>query len=758
MVSRQVANQISRTTSASIAKNLADRLLIPQLKIRNGSGFIKDWYVSADQRYIALLHEDGSIRIWDTRLGVQRPAITPKNNSFTQIVVLPGKGLLIAAEKNGDLAVYDVLTGRLTHRTGAGAADEAVSSLALSEDESILFVAYDNGAVTLRRTPELQVIKSFKTPYDDEIDFLLPENQGKSLVIAGEGGFVDRWDVGAGTKTAELAHDIDDVVGIWRNPDNQAVMFFDKDGVLQKFEQSNVELGKEFVDDVLAIAANDDLSQVAVASEDKQLRLFTVNGLTLLKSIQLDKEILHLRFVNQSKQLLAVDERGILLLFDVRNGKELLKMISTDSGWTIVDNQGRFDSSEAGMDNVSWETEIKEIELDHFSETHYEPGLLADHLEGGQFINQQPVVVQQGIKLPPEISLIVPDGEKKAAQPLHISVEVQGMGGGIGKVGFYHNGKVLTDDAVVDSREETDGSLKKKILVFRVSPTAGQNRFKVIAANEMGIEGHSEELQIDFAGDTRQPTLHVLTIGVNKYQDPRLNLDYSVADAEAIAAIFDDRRAVAYQQVEQHKLRDGQATKAAILTRLKSLSGVEQQDVFAVYFAGHGIAVDGEWYFLPHETTLQEDLSYYTKVGLSATEIKQALTQAKAQKIFVLVDSCYSGAGLHAFRKLQDSQRHFSRSLSKSVGLVIMAATRQDQEAAELADLGHGLFTYVVSEGLSGQADIKPKNQRISAHEVADYSVQVIPVFSKKYIGASQEPTAFTMGSDFNLLYEKRKE
>ena len=120
-----------------------------------------------------------------------------------------------------------------------------------------------------------------------------------------------------------------------------------------------------------------------------------------------------------------------------------------------------------------------------------------------------------------------------------------------------------------------------------------------------------------------------------------------------------------------------------------------------------------------------------------------------------MVDACYSGAGLKEFRKLQDTQRHFSRKLSKSVGVVVLAATRQDQEAVELSDLGHGLFTYVVSEGLIGKADLKPKNFEVSAHEISDFSTETIPAFSKKYIGASQEPTSFTMGSDFVLLPNK---
>ena len=161
---------------------------------------------------------------------------------------------------------------------------------------------------------------------------------------------------------------------------------------------------------------------------------------------------------------------------------------------------------------------------------------------------------------------------------------------------------------------------------------------------------------------------------------------------------------------------------------------------------------DRKWYFLPYETTLKKNKHEYTKMGISAQEFKDVLAKNKAQKVFVIIDSCFSAAGLEAFRDLQDTQRHFSRDLSKSVGVVVLTAARYDQEAAELSELGHGLFTYVVTKGMDGQADIQPINKKISAHEIAEYAVKTIPVFSKKYIGASQEPAAFVIGADFELL------
>ncbi|MCK5905545.1 MAG: caspase family protein, partial [Gammaproteobacteria bacterium] len=179
---------------------------------------------------------------------------------------------------------------------------------------------------------------------------------------------------------------------------------------------------------------------------------------------------------------------------------------------------------------------------------------------------------------------------------------------------------------------------------------------------------------------------------------------------------------------------------------------ISQDDVLVVYAAGHGIAIDKKWYFLPYETVLQKNHNEYAKVGVSAKEFKDVLAINKAQKVFVIIDSCFSSAGLDAFRDLQNTQRHFSRDLSKSVGVVVLTAARFDQKADERSELGHGLFTYVVMRGMGGLADRNPRNKKISAHEIAEFTVDMTPSFSKKYIEASQEPSAFVIGSDFELL------
>jgi WD40 repeat protein len=745
-----ISNQISRTISGNIAKSLFDRMLMPQLKIRNESGEVKDFFVSTDSRFFTLLHEDNTVRIWDAKQGIQRPIIVANGLTITKVASISTLDIALLATDHGDIVVYDIYTGKRVSQLNSG--HPTIVSLSVSNDESVLAVAHENGVVAIWDLRKMSLINSIQTPYEDDLKFVSMESKGQTFIVAGEDGFVDRWRIDEAEKTVSLAKHEDDIAGLWVSKRNGSVASFDEDNVFQRSDANNTRPVKKALSfDPLAITVSEDLKLVAIATESDGIKIFDAGSMQQLKQIASAQPMYYLQFINKGTVLITADEKGVLHVFSIDNAQEIMKLISTKTGWTVVDAKGRFDSSEKGMVNVSWEVaEDYEIPLDNFSASHYEPGLLASHLEDQDFINKKPLVVQQGIRLPPQVKIIIPDGNRTAAVPLLIRVEAQGST--VEEIKLYHNGKVMSPDTVMSSQQEIIDKLVKKTVEFKVFPGVGKNTFKVIATNKMNIEGHSDELIIEFKGEEKQRTLHVLTIGINKYKDARLNLDYSVADAAEIASKFNKTELSAFDQIIQHELRDEDATRTAIFQQLNNMSHYLQNDVIIIYLAGHGLAVEGEWYFMPHETMIKDNQQYYAEVGISAQRVQEILIASKVQHVMIMIDACYSGASLKSFRKMQDIQRRFSRGLSKSVGVVVLAATRKDQQAAELTDLGHGLFTYVVSEGLKGKADLKPINQQISAHEVADFSTETIPAFSRKYLGASQEPTKFTMGSDFTLL------
>jgi uncharacterized caspase-like protein len=344
-----------------------------------------------------------------------------------------------------------------------------------------------------------------------------------------------------------------------------------------------------------------------------------------------------------------------------------------------------------------------------------------------------------------------------ANEDVELTVDVYDQGGGIDKVNLYHNTKAVNVQRSILSDKTVTGQDDKehRTLTLKLRPTAGQNQIKAIASNKIGIENQSNEAVFNSGVLAKPAKLKLATIGINQYADKHLNLDYSVADAQSINQLLSQKQGLKFFSIDAKQMYNQQANKPAILAALRELSHGEQEDVLAIYFAGHGISVNGEWYFLPYETTLHNELSYFASVGISATEIGDIFKDSNIQHILLMIDACYSGASLDSFKKLQDSQRKFSRTMSRSVGITIVTATRKNQKAAELADLGHGLFTYVLGKGMRGEADFMPQNKQISAHEIADFSTRTIPNFAKRYTESAQEPTAFTIGHDFVLFDRK---
>jgi uncharacterized caspase-like protein len=318
-------------------------------------------------------------------------------------------------------------------------------------------------------------------------------------------------------------------------------------------------------------------------------------------------------------------------------------------------------------------------------------------------------------------------------------------------VRLYHNGKLVQPGSLMQQREVEAKGQRIRAVAFQVKPVPGINTFRAAAAGLWGIEAQSARLSETFAGDGPLPKLHVLAVGINKYSDPKLTLGYSVPDAKSIVQAFEQSAKGIFSDVVVHPLYDGKATRAGIMAGLKSLAGVDQNDVVVIYLAGHGIVVGDDWVFLPYEAKFQKAFENYRKGAVTAREIQDALVDARAQRVLVMIDSCQSGATVETFEQLQNFERRYIRNFSRVAGVTVIAASRRDQAAIELPSLGHGLFTYVVLEGLTGNADSAPRDGSVTAHEIVQYADAQIPGMSQRYLDEPQVPMAFALGADFPL-------
>jgi hypothetical protein len=193
-----------------------------------------------------------------------------------------------------------------------------------------------------------------------------------------------------------------------------------------------------------------------------------------------------------------------------------------------------------------------------------------------------------------------------------------------------------------------------------------------------------------------RPSLHVLAVGINAYQNKDLQLSFAAKDAREVAAAFTRSCAGAgnvFGQVNPQTLLDDQATRAGVL---KALQDVRKQaktgDLVVMYFAGHGVADGGDFYLLPVEA----DTAKLPATAVSGKELRKQLADMPCQVLLIL-DACHSAAGVKAFKPATDD---VARQLTDDeCGVAVFCAAMGTEYAQEAK--GNGLFTKALIEALS---------------------------------------------------------
>jgi filamentous hemagglutinin family protein len=757
--------------------------ILPVLTVKNSAGRVKRLQMSANRQYLSLLLEDGSVRVWDFQRGMQRQVLGQnKKQPLTDISAVDDKGELMAIANKAGIGAYDVISSS----TDASFNKSDIRHFVTSNDGNLLLLNSEDNNIMLWSNKQNQ--RLWQLPYQrGSINgFAMTDNKQFAAVLGRQLGSyllnpnldlkqvtdaIGLIDLATGKIIKSLPNLGEHVVYMgFKNKSavpegvaNVASLYLhlptSEADILQiglasgEMLEWNIKTDKttrvaNFSKPVNAVDAyNEKYSYIL---KDGTVQVSDKQGEIYLSIKNKDNPVQHALLLEDSKKLITVLANGDLALWDIPSNKKMLRLFSTLQGWTVMDAFGRFDGTEEAMENFVWLANEEGIPLDHFSESYYEPGLLSNVVGNEDYLTNDVNAVQTGINLPPKVDLQIASQQNKEDK-VAIELNLYDRGGGINSIKIYHNGKLLNNQDVVLSQTaqtETTGN-EHRILNLSITPSAGQNTLKVASANEMGIENNME---ISFDGKTKayDSSVRLLAVGLNNYSDKRLNLSYSVADARLIEETIKAGAKVSASK----SLYNQNATKSKILAELKEISQGAQKDVLVIYFAGHGVAVGKEWYFLPYETKLQSDVEKIVTSGIKATELSEIFKNSKIQHIMLLLDACYSGAGMDVFGKLENGQRYFSRQLSRSLGITVVTATAKDQQAAELQSLGHGLFTYMLAQEMSSKNGSEP----ITAHTIAKSIVKSLPVFSKKQIGSVQDPAVYTHGSDFVLTNPSKEQ
>lgn len=241
--------------------------------------------------------------------------------------------------------------------------------------------------------------------------------------------------------------------------------------------------------------------------------------------------------------------------------------------------------------------------------------------------------------------------------------------------------------------------------------------------------------------------IHVLAIGVNRFTTPEIPpLVNAVADAGGMI------EALAGPATVSVLLTDEKATRAAILAALDQLaSDVGPDDTAVIFLAGHGVPIEGRYYYLPHDLSAKTRAAIQAE-GISQDDIISGLGRLRAWRAAVVLDTCF--AGLLAVEDAvmrQTANDTVAGQLVRASGRFILAGAASKEEALDGVN-GHGVFTGTLIEGLSGQADekVRGNNDRIvDVFEIGEYAKTEVPAIARRIsAGHRQSPRWFFTGSD----------
>ncbi len=115
---------------------------------------------------------------------------------------------------------------------------------------------------------------------------------------------------------------------------------------------------------------------------------------------------------------------------------------------------------------------------------------------------------------------------------------------------------------------------------------------------------------------------------------------------------------------------------------------------------------------------------------MSQSDLTGLLANISAPRKLVIIDTCHAQPARATQSKPRRSRRAANddgtsaKILSEDTGVTVLAATTTDEEALE-GYKNHGLFTYVVSQGLDGAAG--PSKPTVTNVDLAGYVLETVP-------------------------------
>lgn len=765
--------KVRKMSNGALVGDLAGQLLKYSTLGGDNSGFWQKTQV------MGFYCDNNEYRLLDFKTGKVKTGVKTKDDEYARVSTFSSDGKRWAAyfSEGNTIRIYDVDNGKML-KSYPITQDLSDRLFQFSLNGESIYVHSMNEKFTVFDLKTGQLSEKFTTYPAPYYAFSADGKYVSALHGHPSGWKIGVWEIATGKELMNIPHKNEGYMrDFYLSTDGKLATVIDEGETAVYDVEKKMKIQTKPFTQYYGFAKgfwNFDNTKMAITGENRGVRIVDKSYTQTVETPSNGKYITKILFTEKGNVFLTVehDQIGIFL---TESGKRIgtYYAFKNSQDWLVVTPDGRYDGTPTAFKRLYYVKNTEVVALEALFEKFYTPNLYQLLLNGtpptpiedkDNINNLKPapkVKIQYEVQ---QRNLTVDDdipSYNNTTGKAKLTIKADCPEDGVAEIRLYHNGKLVgsgTRNLVVEDEVQVE---KSKSQVFEIQLVEGENRFKAIALNTQRTESQPDEISVIYK--TSKPsnthnteggiTLHLMVIGINKYKNPKYNLNYALADATSFKEAMEKGGSTIFSKTNVLFINDEKATKEGISAELEKIkTTANPKDVFIFYYAGHGVLSEKKEFFLvPHDVTqLYGNDDALAQKGLSSNQLQQFSKEIKAQKQLFILDACQSAGALEAVAMRGAAEEKAIAQLARATGTHWLTASGSEQFASEFAQLGHGTFTYVLLEALTGKAD-KGGDKKITVKELDAYLQEVVPEMTAKYKGTPQYPASYGFGNDFPI-------
>ncbi|WP_143822087.1 hypothetical protein, partial [Mucilaginibacter pedocola] len=359
--------------------------------------------------------------------------------------------------------------------------------------------------------------------------------------------------------------------------------------------------------------ANNDLSLLVDIDYRGYITIHDALGKRLF-SAQTSTQVNNVSFLDDKRTIITNNADGAVQAFDIPSKKlyGTFYQFKGSNDWVFIAPTGHFDGTEGGMKRLYYLSGRNVIPLDKVYEMAYTPHLYERLYAGETFknidvkFNALPVARISYAQVTRNLNVVEDKVQTytNTTGLAEITVNASAENDKIDEIRLFHNGKIVnlaTRGLFVT--DNTTGTDTKK---YTLNLLPGANNIRAVALNSQRTESEPDEILVNYnsgaqantppvlnngatgpvATVDKDATMHLVVVGINAYKNPKMSLNYALADATAFKNEAEKDAKTITTNLKTYFVTDAQADKNGITAAFAEVQkNAKPQDVFVFYYA-----------------------------------------------------------------------------------------------------------------------------------------------------------------------------